>query len=161
MTKDSYLEITLSEQEPHELKIRLGMLQSRNKVCFTGGCAEMGVILPGKINSQGFWPALWTMVNLSGYSASVDGMWPYAYDSYDVGTLPNQTMPDVINPAAGKTSGDESRGGELSYLPGQRASACSCTSDESEHPPEPGRRRASTSNATLKILPHWTTSTTT
>jgi beta-glucanase (GH16 family) len=28
----------------------------------------------------------------AGYGASVDGMWPYSYDTCDVGTLPNQTF---------------------------------------------------------------------
>lgn len=136
VTKDGYLEITLTEQETHGLNFRSGMLQSWNKFCFTGGYIEMGVILPGKVNSQGLWPALWTMGNLGrpGYGGSVDGMWPYTYDSCDVGTLPNQTNPDGLTPTAAKTSGDKDYGGELSYLSGQRASACTCAADSDEHP---------------------------
>lgn len=28
----------------------------------------------------------------AGYGGSLDGTWPYTYDSCDVGTLPNQTL---------------------------------------------------------------------
>lgn len=40
------------------------------------------------------WPAVWAMGNLgrAGYGGSLDGTWPYTYDSCDVGTLPNQTL---------------------------------------------------------------------
>lgn len=36
----------------------------------------------------------WAMGNLgrAGYGASLDGTWPYTYDSCDVGTLKNQTL---------------------------------------------------------------------
>jgi len=50
-----------------------------------------------------------------------------------VGTLANQTRPDGTPPAA-RTSGSRDYGGELSYLVGQRASACTCKVDEKEHP---------------------------
>jgi len=49
-------------------------------------------------------------------------MWPYSYDSCDLGTFPNQTAADGTPPEA-KTGGNG--GGPLSYLPGQKASACS------------------------------------
>lgn len=64
-----------------------------------------------------------------------DGMWPYSYDSCDVGTLPNaspvliipacpkltmcvfqQTWPNGTSPVAAKKSGDPDYGGELSYV---------------------------------------------
>lgn len=35
----------------------------------------------------------------------MDGMWPYTYNSCDVGTLPNQTWPNGTSPAAAKDSG--------------------------------------------------------
>jgi hypothetical protein len=40
------------------------------------------------------WPAVWTMGNLgrAAYGGTLDGMWPYSYDSCDVGTLKNQTL---------------------------------------------------------------------
>lgn len=53
--------------------------------------------------------------------------------SFAVGTLPNQTRPDGT-PAAAKTSGSRDYGGELSYLVGQRASACTCKDEAKEHP---------------------------
>lgn len=56
-------------------------------------------------------------------------MWPYSYDSCDVGTLPNQSYPNGV-PAAAATGGIG--GGPLSYLPGQRLSACCCR--EADHP---------------------------
>lgn len=92
-TKDGYLEITMTEQDSHNLNFRSGMLQSWNKFCFTGGYIEFGAILPGTVHSQGFWSALWTMGNLGrpGYGASVDGMWPYSYDSCDGKQTENNT----------------------------------------------------------------------
>lgn len=48
-------------------------------------------------------------------------MWPYSYDSCDLGTFPNQTAADGTPPEA-RTGG--TGGGPLSYLPGQRVSSC-------------------------------------
>jgi beta-glucan synthesis-associated protein KRE6 len=56
-------------------------------------------------------------------------MWPYSYDSCDLGTFPNQTAKDGT-PAAAATGSPG--GGPLSYLPGQRLSACTCPG--SDHP---------------------------
>lgn len=69
-----------------------------------------------------------------GYAATTDGMWPYTYDSCDVGTFPNQTNADGLGPAAALHS-DASRSKynyALSWLSGQRLSACSCPG--SDHP---------------------------
>jgi hypothetical protein len=53
--------------------------------------------------------------------------WPYTYDACDVGTLPNQTLPDASGPTAALApNGDPSVGGALSFLPGQRLSRCTC-----------------------------------
>ncbi|KAF9514683.1 glycoside hydrolase family 16 protein [Hydnum rufescens UP504] len=111
------LQITLSKQDTHGLQYQGGMLQSWNKFCFTGGYIEV-----------------WTMGNLgrAGYGASTDGTWPYSYDSCDLGTLPNQTFQGM--PAAALSGGDPSVGGALSFLPGQRLSACTCPG---EHHPGP------------------------
>lgn len=44
------------------------------------------------------------------------GVWPYTYNSCDVGTLPNQTNPGGLTPTAAKTTGDPAYGGELSWV---------------------------------------------
>lgn len=60
----------------------------------------------------------------AGYGATTEGMWPYSYDTCDLGTFPNQTNTDGVTPAGALDGG--SKGTELSYLPGQRTSACTC-----------------------------------
>jgi len=91
----------------------------------------VNISLPGNGQTPGFWPAAWTMGNLgrAGYGATTEGMWPYTYDSCDVGTFPNQTDASG-NPTVDATGGID--GGPLSFLPGQRVSACTCPS--SDHP---------------------------
>ncbi|GAA5887428.1 hypothetical protein JCM6882_002525 [Rhodosporidiobolus microsporus] len=135
-TKDGNLEITLTEEPWNDLNFRSGMLQGWNKFCFTGGYIEVNLSLPGEPTAQGFWPGVWTFGNLgrAGFGGSVDGMWPYSYDSCDVGTMPNQTWANGTGPAAAKERGDKDYGGELSYLSGQRVSACTCPEDSDEHP---------------------------
>jgi len=121
----------------HNQTYRSGMLQSWNKFCFSGGYIEVAVNLPGPDeNTQGYWPGVWTMGNLArpGYSATTDGTWPYTYNSCDVGTFPNQTEKDGSGPAAALHS-NASRAKynfELSWLSGQKLSACSCPG--SDHP---------------------------
>ncbi|GLB40793.1 putative glycoside hydrolase family 16 protein [Lyophyllum shimeji] len=135
LTPGSTAPFTLNQN--HGLTYRSGMLQSWNKFCFTSGYIEVSVVLPGPDqNTQGYWPGAWTMGNLArpGYSATTDGMWPYTYDSCDVGTFPNQTNKDKLGPPAALHS-DFSRDKynfELSWLSGQRLSACSCPN--SDHP---------------------------
>ncbi|GAA5974160.1 hypothetical protein JCM11641_003473 [Rhodosporidiobolus odoratus] len=135
-TRDGKLVIRLSQEPIHDLNFRSGMLQGWNKLCFTGGYLEVNVSLPGEPTAQGFWPGIWTMGNLgrAGYGASNEGVWPYTYDSCDVGTLPNQTWPNGTDPAAAKHSGSHDYGGELSWLSGQRLSACTCEKDKDLHP---------------------------
>ncbi|KAI0916764.1 hypothetical protein AcV5_007406 [Taiwanofungus camphoratus] len=130
-TEDGKLVITMEQVENHNLPWRSGMLQSWNKMCFTTGYIEMSISLPGAPTAPGFWPAAWTMGNLgrAGYGSTTDGMWPYTYDSCDVGTFPNQTSPNG-QPAAAQTGGNN--GGPISFQPGQRASACTCPG--SDHP---------------------------
>ncbi|KAK0461998.1 beta-glucan synthesis-associated [Desarmillaria tabescens] len=107
-------------------------IKHRNKFCFTGGYLVSSVQLPGINNIVGLWPAVWAMGNLgrAGYGSSLDGMWPYTYDSCDVGTAPNQTINGL--PAIAQTSGAEDANYVLSYLPGQRLSRCTC--DGQSHP---------------------------
>ncbi|KAG6918340.1 hypothetical protein DXG01_015199, partial [Tephrocybe rancida] len=81
--------------------------------------------------APGLWPGVWSMGNLgrAGYGATTEGMWPYSYDTCDLGTFPNQTARDGTPAAAATGSSD---GGPLSFLPGQRLSACTCPG--SDHP---------------------------
>ncbi|EIM92127.1 beta-glucan synthesis-associated [Stereum hirsutum FP-91666 SS1] len=131
-TKDGALEITLSAKETHDLNYQGGMIQTWNKFCFTGGIVETAVTLPGTNNIVGLWPAVWTMGNLgrAGFGASLEGMWPYTYDSCDVGTVANQSVNGL--PTAALENGDAGNGGLLSFLPGQRLSRCTCTGES--HP---------------------------
>ncbi|KIK44112.1 glycoside hydrolase family 16 protein [Suillus luteus UH-Slu-Lm8-n1] len=139
-TKGGALQITLAKADPasnHNLTYRSGMVSQdhqRNKFCFTGGLIETSVILPGSNNVHGLWPAVWTMGNLgrAGFGASLEGLWPYSYDSCDVGTLPNQTYPGTSKPLAALQNGDPDHGNVLSFLPGQRLSACTCPGES--HP---------------------------
>lgn len=94
-TRDGALSITLTQHPDHNLNFRGGMIQSWNKFCFTGGLVVVKVRLPGQPRVGGLWPAIWMMGNLgrAGYGASLEGTWPYTYDSCDAGTMANQTDP--------------------------------------------------------------------
>ncbi|KAI0932060.1 hypothetical protein AcW2_000787 [Taiwanofungus camphoratus] len=131
-TRNGSLEITMSQKENHNLNFTSGMMSTWNKFCFTGGIIEVSVVLPGVNNVVGLWPAVWTMGNLgrAGFGASLEGMWPYTYDSCDVGTAPNQTRNGL--PIAATENGDPQNGDVLSFLPGQKLSRCSCPG--SSHP---------------------------
>ncbi|EJF66804.1 glycoside hydrolase family 16 protein [Dichomitus squalens] len=131
-TRNGSLEITLSQKENHGLNYTGGMMSTWNKFCFTGGMVLASVVLPGINNVVGLWPAIWTMGNLgrAGYGASLEGMWPYTYDSCDVGTAPNQTFNGL--PIAATNTGTKDYNYELSYLPGQKLSRCTCPGES--HP---------------------------
>ncbi|KAK1223209.1 hypothetical protein PQX77_013908 [Marasmius sp. AFHP31] len=155
VTRDGALVITMDSAEhptPHvtpgstapftpadnyNLTYRSGMIQSWNKLCFTSGYVEVAVILPG-MNGQaeGYWPGAWTMGNLgrAGYRASTDAMWPYSYDSCDVGTFINQTEKGNTGPPAAvyTDKGWVEYDKRLSVLSGQRLSSCTCPN--SDHP---------------------------
>ncbi|KAH8556470.1 family 16 glycoside hydrolase [Umbelopsis sp. PMI_123] len=123
-TEDGSLKITMANKPIHNLNYRSGMLQSWNKLCFTGGLLEVNLSLPGPPDVPGFWPGVWTLGNLArpGYGASTDGMWPYSYDSCDIGVTPNQSFTT------------------RSYIPGQRINRCMCGKPSIENP-YPGRGR--------------------
>lgn len=136
-TRGGNLVLLLENVENHDLQYRSGMLQSWNKFCFTSGYIEFSLSLPGPNDeTQGYWPGAWTMGNLGrpGYGGSTDGMWPYTYNSCDVGTFPNQTYANGSGPSAAlhTDSGRSKYNYELSWLSGQRASACTC--DGEDHP---------------------------
>lgn len=134
-TVDGALTITLSQTPEHNLNFRGGMIQSWNKFCFTGGYIEASVQLPGTTTVSGLWPAFWTMGNLgrAGYGATLEGAWPYSYDTCDVGTLQNQTTIAGL-PIDSQTGGNsvfnkKHHTDALSFLGGQRMSACTCPDD--------------------------------
>ncbi|WWD00464.1 hypothetical protein V866_007379 [Kwoniella sp. B9012] len=141
-TQDGHLVLTMTQEPIHDLNFKSGMLQSWNKLCFNKNAhIEVSASLPGVTTVGGFWPGIWTMGNLGrpGYGATTEGLWPYTYDTCDIGTLANQTYANGTGPAATLTTG--SNDGPLSYLPGQRLSACTCTGED--HPgPNVGVGRA-------------------
>lgn len=102
------------------------MLQSWNKLCFTGGLLEASISLPGRGDTVGFWPGFWAMGNLGrpGYAATTDGLWPYSYndEKCDAGITANQSQTDGI-----------------SYLPGMRLPSCTCANEDH---PSPGKSRS-------------------
>ncbi|CAK5273433.1 unnamed protein product [Mycena citricolor] len=134
-TRGGALEITMTEapdpSQNHNLNYTSGMMSTWNKFCFTGGLILANVQLPGTNDVFGLWPAVWTLGNLgrAGYGATLDGMWPYSYDSCDVGTLANQTHPGGGPVAAADTG---TNNGQLSILPGMRLSRCTCAGES--HP---------------------------
>ncbi|TFK19870.1 beta-glucan synthesis-associated protein SKN1 [Coprinopsis marcescibilis] len=144
-TNGGHLQLTLdrvaNRELNHNLEYKSGMIQTWNKFCFTGGLIEASVRLPGSNTISGLWPAIWTMGNLgrAGYGASLEGLWPYSYDSCNVGTLPNQTYPGLNEPIAALENGDPYNGDVLSYLPGQRLSACTCGGEAHPGPVRDGR----------------------
>ncbi|GAA5969420.1 hypothetical protein JCM11641_008110 [Rhodosporidiobolus odoratus] len=131
-TEDGNLVITMTQEPWRGMNFRSGMLQSWNKLCFTGGYIEVNISLPGANGVGGLWPGAWTLGNLgrAGYGATSDGTWPYSYSECDIGTLPNQTNVAGTGPASALTSGYD--GGSLSFQPGQRLSACTCAGGD--HP---------------------------
>ncbi|CAE6411970.1 unnamed protein product [Rhizoctonia solani] len=130
-TLNGSLRIELAKRNNHDMNYTGGMLSSWNKFCFTQGYLEASISLPGASNVYGLWPAFWILGNLgrASYGATLEGNWPYTYDTCDVGTLANQTDPVTKLPAAAHVGGPPSTNGEMSYLGGQRLSACTCTSE--------------------------------
>lgn len=137
-TRNGNLVVTLTNEPSHGLNYTGGMITSWNQFCFTGGYMEARVSLPGTSDVWGLWPAIWTMGNLgrAGYGGTNDGLWPYSYDSCDVGTLKNQSLNGL--PKIPKELGDKYNDFDFNYLPGQRLSACTCPGD----PSHPGPVRA-------------------
>ncbi|WWC70539.1 uncharacterized protein I206_104490 [Kwoniella pini CBS 10737] len=136
-TKDGNLVLTMTQEPIHDLNWKSGMLQSWNQLCFQYSFyIEVRASLPGNTRTGGFWPGVWTMGNLgrAGHGGTTDGLWPYTYDSCDIGTLPNQTNAEGTGPPGALTSGDDD--GPVSFLPGQRLSACTCKGEDHPGPSE-------------------------
>ncbi|KZV59646.1 glycoside hydrolase family 16 protein [Peniophora sp. CONT] len=130
-TADGKLVLTMTAESIHGLNYSSAMLQTWNQFCFTTGIFEVSISMPGSSREVGFWPGAWSMGNLgrAGYGATTEGTWPYSYDACDLGTFPNQTFANGT-PTADATGGIG--GSALSFLPGQRVSACTC--EGSDHP---------------------------
>jgi len=122
-TGNGTLQLRLDAFPNHNLQYRSGMLNSWNQLCFKGGVFEVSVSLAGPAGIPGLWPGAWTMGNLGrpGYKATTEGVWPYTYNSCDVGITPNQSSTDG-----------------LSFLPGQKLNSCTC---KGEDHPSPGTGR--------------------
>ncbi|KAI0277034.1 glycoside hydrolase family 16 protein [Russula aff. rugulosa BPL654] len=136
-TANGSLHVRIENVVENGMSYRSGMLQSWNKFCFTGGYIEVALVLPGPNDeTRGYWPGVWTLGNLAraGYGATTEGVWPYSYDSCDVGTFPNQTDPDGLGPAAAiySNASQAKYDNKLSYLSGQKLSACTCPGED--HP---------------------------
>lgn len=136
-TRNGALEIRLERFENHLRNFRGGMLQSWNKVCFTGGLIMASIQLPGNAGIDGMRSAFWMMGNLgrAGHGATLQGVWPYSYDRCDEGTLMNQTF--TYDPGTPYEAGNVAYNSKNTYatsafLPGQRLSACTCPDDD--HP---------------------------
>ena len=133
VTKNGKLVITLEQMIEHNTYFRSGMLQSWNKFCFQGGYIEAAVVLPGNPDTQAYWPGFWLLGNLGrpGYTATTEGLWPYAYESCDVGILEYQQYENRTGPHAAlhEPKGEH---GNISSLPGMRYSSCTCPG--SDHP---------------------------
>lgn len=116
------------------------MVQTWNKFCFTGELLHAQVRLPGAANVPGLWPAIWMNGNLgrAGYGATLEGLWPYSYSACDAATLANQTDPVTMQPDI-RTLGNcmynrKHSSKNLSFLPGQRLSACTCPGEDHPDP---------------------------
>jgi beta-glucan synthesis-associated protein KRE6 len=71
----------VKREKTHVTKhFRSAMLQTWNKFCFTGGIVEAEVIMPGKSNIGGLWPAFWLLGNLARhtYVGSAEHVWPWS-----------------------------------------------------------------------------------
>ncbi|KAI5956461.1 hypothetical protein KGF54_000936 [Candida jiufengensis] len=116
-TNNSSLEIKFDRLNYSGFSYISGMLQSWNKLCFNKQARiEVSAKLPPV--EFGLWPAIWSLGNLArpGYLASTDGVWPYTYNECDLGITPNQSTTNK----------------DMSYLPGQKLSKCTCFGED--HP---------------------------
>lgn len=141
-TRDGHLVLTLTQEPINGLMFKSGMIQTWNKLCFNKNAYfEVSASLPGTPKIGGFWPGIWTMGNLgrAGYGGTNDGMWPYSYSSCDIGIMPNQSNLEQTLPEVAFTTGDKNYNNTLSYLPGQRLSACNCPGYDHPGPEGVGR----------------------
>ncbi|KAG6861130.1 hypothetical protein C0995_003582 [Termitomyces sp. Mi166 len=146
-TKDGYLQLRLERAIPednHNMSYKSGMVGTvRPHVRIPLIHTDSNVSLPGDSTISGLWPAIWTMGNLgrAGFGASLEGMWPYSYDSCDVGTLPNQTYPGTQTPLAAVENGDPANNDELPLVHA-RVSRIPVPSGPTEHMSDVRRLRS-------------------
>ncbi|KAI5962063.1 hypothetical protein KGF57_001508 [Candida theae] len=117
-TRNGSLEITFDKLAYNGFEYVSAMLQSWNKLCLNKQVkVEVRAKLPHGV-AHGLWPAVWSLGNLArpGYLATTDGIWPYTYSECDLGITRNQS---TLNE-------------NMSYLPGQRLSMCTCVGED--HP---------------------------
>jgi len=117
-TKNGSLQITFDKFNHSNFQYISAMVQSWNKLCFNKQArVEVCAKLPHDVE-YGLWPAVWSLGNLArpGYLATTDGLWPYTYNECDSGITRNQS---TLNE-------------NMSYLPGQRLSMCTCVGED--HP---------------------------
>jgi beta-glucan synthesis-associated protein KRE6 len=132
------LQLSVDSFYNHNIPFRSGMLNSWNRLCFKGGAFEVSVSLAGPAGVPGLWPDVWTMGNPGrpGYKATTEGVWPYTYNSCDVGITPNESVPDG-----------------LSYLPGPKLSSCSCKGEDHTNPGTGREPPRLTTSSHQSILP--------
>lgn len=139
-TKDGNLVIKVDDVPNDKLKYTSGMLQSWNKVCFTGGRIEgtpphspahisprVAAWRPARVRllARRLAPGepgqsvsvLRAVLTCSGFKSTTDGLWPYSYDSCDSGVQANQSLTN-----------------NLSHLPGQRLNKCVCPGEDHPNP---------------------------
>ncbi|EJD55714.1 SKN1-domain-containing protein, partial [Auricularia subglabra TFB-10046 SS5] len=137
-TGNGKMRIEVDRAEPefnHNLTMKSAMVTSWNKFCFMSGYIEVSAQLPGLPTTAGYWPGAWLLGNLGrpGYGAVTDGLWPYSYDSCDVGVMPNQVRSFIVPMSSSPYPAlPDERRAHLSWLPGQRLSACTCKGED--HP---------------------------
>jgi len=101
-------------------KFTSAMLQSWNKVCFTGGYFEVRLKLPGNMQQGGVWGAAWVAGNLGrpGQMKSSEGFWPYSYSQCDAGAKAQRGLDAGTELDGQKINACDSKPG-LGFNPGQ------------------------------------------
>eukprot|EP00518_Triparma_eleuthera_P009729 CAMPEP_0182469088 /NCGR_PEP_ID=MMETSP1319-20130603/16525_1 /TAXON_ID=172717 /ORGANISM="Bolidomonas pacifica, Strain RCC208" /LENGTH=650 /DNA_ID=CAMNT_0024669355 /DNA_START=103 /DNA_END=2055 /DNA_ORIENTATION=+ len=82
-------------------RFKSAMLQSWNKFCFTGGIVEAEVVLPGRHDVGGLWPAFWLLGNIARhtYVGTSNNIWPWSMTSCDPLLADAQKLSGCLNTA--------------------------------------------------------------
>lgn len=94
-------------EDTYGKRYKSGAINGWNKFCFTGGYIEARVKLAGTVDSVGVWPSISLVGNLArwGYIRSMEGVYPWSYNTCDVETYWPQNV-QLIN----KCSATKGRG---------------------------------------------------